>query len=712
MQTSNINTNILPRPICTMRILVLTLISFAYLTSAAARVYTGFNYGAFWSYDTNVKKYADFHNGFSHAKNLTNVPVPFDSARLFTCITAGTKDDPTEAFQAAIDTGTNLLLGMWVSPGVKGQSNDIQVANELAALGKAFQQHGPKLADLVIGLSVGNEDIYRSTSDKEVGIGMDDTVSTIQSVRENIAESEFAKYMEGKPIGHTDTSPYAVVKGSDFAGMNAYPYWSNTSIADASRSFMGSLEDTQRRAGDMPVWITEMGWPIKGAGNTNDTLASTDNYQKYWTEVGCQVFGKYNTFWFELLQDSQPEQPDWGLLNTKTFQPRIPGLGCGGNIVNSVSAKGSDVLTAMVSPSDPPLANNPAVPTDSSDTALYTAMVLPSNPSPATLSTVPTPASDESASEYEAPTDSPAYLATGASAPLSSQLQTTQVVTTRTSTTRVTRTTTITAHHSISLAPNGAAVHPPPAPLKTTQPALTTLETTQPAPHTVHVTHTSTVTVPASPPITTGLEDELTSLSAAMNTTQPAIPHTIHVTHTSIVTVPPSPPVATSEEVVLTPPASLTPPPMLTSPAAVAPPSSPVVPPSAVAPPSSPPQYPSPPPSPIPTTLPYAPSALQNSPPIITGTPTCTANPVDTVCIVMMDLLGDSVFIPVATHASDVAACKPPPRFSGTPLRLVVEVGGDEVGEGSSSTTKEGSSSTLPEGGSESACEAISSVYN
>jgi hypothetical protein len=456
---------------------------------------------------------------------------------------------------------------------------------------------------------------------------MDDTVSTIQSVRKKIAESEFAKYMEGKPIGHTDTAPYAVVKGSDFAGMNAYPYWTNTSISDAGSSFMGSLEDTQRRAGDMPVWITEMGWPIKGANNTNDTLASVDNYRRYWSEVGCQIFGKYNTFWFELLQDSQPEQPDWGLLDTKTFQPRIPDLSCGGNIANSVSAKASDVYTAMVSPSVPP---------------------------PATLSTVPTPAFNESASECEAPTVSPTSLATAASAPLSPPLQTTQeAVSTRTSTVRVTRTTTITLAHPTLLTTNNAAVvTPPTAPLETSQTALNPLETTQPAPPvTVYVTHTSIITIPL----------------------------------TSTITVAPSSPVATSDEAVVTPP------PTLTSPAAVAPLSSPVAPPSAVAPPSSAPQNPAPPSSPIPTTPPYAPSAPQNSPPI-TGTATCTANPADTVCIVMMDMMGDGVFIPVATHASDVAACKPPPRFRGEPLTMIAE----------------GSSSTLPEGGSESACEASS----
>ncbi|KAJ4316179.1 hypothetical protein N0V94_005597 [Neodidymelliopsis sp. IMI 364377] len=298
------------------------------LAPSAAKVYTGFNYGAFWSYPENVKRYADFHNGFELAKNLTT-PVPFNSARLFTCITAGTERDPTEAFQAAIDTGTNLLLGMWVSPGVAGQSNDVQVQNELAALEKAFQQHGQKLADLVIGLSVGNEDIYRFNSNHgEVGVAGNDMLLTINKVRAAITASPYANYMQGRPIGHTDTAQHAVVPGSDFVGMTAYPYWNSESIDNAGKSFMGSLNDTQQRAGNMPVWISEMGWPINGT-QKGEAVASAENYQKYWDQVGCSVFGKYNTFWFELLKDSQPDQPDWGLLDTKTYQPRIRDLSCG-----------------------------------------------------------------------------------------------------------------------------------------------------------------------------------------------------------------------------------------------------------------------------------------------------------------------------------------------------------------------------------------------
>ena len=31
---------------------------------AVAKIYTGFNYGAFWSEQANVKRYADFYHGF------------------------------------------------------------------------------------------------------------------------------------------------------------------------------------------------------------------------------------------------------------------------------------------------------------------------------------------------------------------------------------------------------------------------------------------------------------------------------------------------------------------------------------------------------------------------------------------------------------------------------------------------------------------------
>lgn len=467
-------------------ILILTICA----VPTAAKVYTGFNYGAFWGEQSNVKRYADFYHGFELAKNLTNTPVPFDSARLYTCITAGSKDDPTEAFQAAIDTGTNLLLGMWVSPGATGQPNDAQVQSELAALGKGFEQYGQKLADLVIGISVGSEDIYRFNSGKP-GLGIDSLMLTIKGVREKIAASQFAMYMQDKPIGHTDIPLYAVMAGLDFVGMNAYPSWEGKHINNANNGYMSVLRDTQRRAGNTPVWITELGWPIDGA-QISEAVASPENYQRYWSEIGCQVFGKYNTFWFELLQDSQPEQPDWGLLDTKSYQPRIKNLGCG----------------AMVSPPAPTTGTVSKAPISSS-----------SNPEPSTLSTV-----------Y------PSFLS---SAPA------TQVLTT--------------------ISGKSTAV--------STQSVSTT-----------HVTRTSTITVSSTSPATT--DDEVFI--------------TVYLTTTTYIATSPT------------------------------------------------------------------------SPPLATGT---TSNPKPNdklaVCIAMVDLMGDGVFIPVATYAANISTCRPPPRFTGSPFTMI-----------------------------------------
>jgi glucan endo-1,3-beta-D-glucosidase len=303
------------------------------LAQAASKIYTGFNYGAFWAVEANAKKKDDFLDGFGLARNLST-DTPFDSARLFTCKQAGTLNEPIEAFDAAVQSKTNLLLGFWISPAQKGGSTDDNVKNEMTALEKGFRKHGKALADLVIGLSVGNEDIYRNEeTPDQVGVPADVVSQTINQVKTNIAASSFAKYMEDKPIGHVDTAKYAVVDNADFIGMTVYPYWNKDGIDNAAVSLQGSLDDVRKRAGDRPVWIAEIGWPVADNRPQKDTgaaVAGTDQLQKFWTEVGCTVTGKYTTFWFELLNDSDAkDQPDWGFVDIPSRQSRVKNLSCG-----------------------------------------------------------------------------------------------------------------------------------------------------------------------------------------------------------------------------------------------------------------------------------------------------------------------------------------------------------------------------------------------
>ena len=106
-------------------------------------VHKGFNYGA----DTNGGA-TDFATEFAGAQKLTGTSG-FNSARLYTMIEYGTTDTPSSAFQAAINTGTSLLLGIWCSGG------QTVVTNELNALAAAVKQY-PKLNGLFFGISVGS----------------------------------------------------------------------------------------------------------------------------------------------------------------------------------------------------------------------------------------------------------------------------------------------------------------------------------------------------------------------------------------------------------------------------------------------------------------------------------------------------------------------------------------------------------------------------
>ncbi|USP77837.1 glycoside hydrolase family 17 protein [Curvularia clavata] len=310
------------------RFLIISLFLLSSVAQPPSKIYTGFNYGAFWTVEANVKKKADFLDGFSLAKSL-NADIPFDSARLFTCKAAGTLNEPTEAFDAAVESNTNLLLGFWITPGKKGDSPDENVKNEMAALEKGFKKHGQALSDLIIGLAVGSEDIYRAEEAGELGVTAQVVGQTIAQVKESIAESSFAEYMKDKPIGHVDTAKYAVVDNADFIGMTAYPYWNKDSINMANTSFHLSLEDVKNRAGNRPVWIAEMGWPSTDTEQHGSAVAGVDELQRFWNEVGCSVFGKYTTFWYELLRDSALDQKaDWGLVDVSTRKPRIKNLSC------------------------------------------------------------------------------------------------------------------------------------------------------------------------------------------------------------------------------------------------------------------------------------------------------------------------------------------------------------------------------------------------
>lgn len=305
-----------------------TLLALAATLSTASAVYKGFNYGS-TNVDGSLKQESDFQNEFTTAQNLVGTSG-FNSARLYTMIQTGTT--PTSAIQAAINTGTTLLLGLWASAG-QGQIN-----NELAALSAAISQYGTAFTSLIAGISVGSEDLYRISPtgiQNMAGIGAapEDIVSYIGQVRSVLSSAGVSA-----PVGHVDTwtawvngSNDAVINACDFIGMDAYPYYQpqvDNSIGNSNATFWSAYDATVAAVGSKPVWITETGWPVTGPTD-GAAVPSIANAQTYWDEVGCAAFGQISTWWYT-LQDAYPttSSPSFGLVGANLVTTPLYSLTC------------------------------------------------------------------------------------------------------------------------------------------------------------------------------------------------------------------------------------------------------------------------------------------------------------------------------------------------------------------------------------------------
>jgi glucan endo-1,3-beta-D-glucosidase len=272
------------------------------LATAVAAQTTGFNYGA-TNADGSCRGYNDFVRFFNEAKALPGTSG-FQAARLYSSVQCGTAADPIEAFRAAVDTNTQLLVGLWASAGRPAYEN------ELNALLAGARNLGPAFTDRVIGIGVGSEDLYRSSQQgviNDAGVGA--TGAEIEGYIGWLRDWMRGTTLEGKPVGHVDTwtawilpEGRGVANSVDWLGHNSFPYFETeraNSIEAAAENFRTAVGQTESVAGGKPVWVTETGWPRLGP-SSRDAVASVDNSQRYWREVGCPLFGTRNVFWYTL----------------------------------------------------------------------------------------------------------------------------------------------------------------------------------------------------------------------------------------------------------------------------------------------------------------------------------------------------------------------------------------------------------------------------
>jgi glucan endo-1,3-beta-D-glucosidase len=318
---------------------IFALLSGASTALAATR---GFNYAS------QGQTEADFASSFQTAASLSGAS-DFTSARLYTMIQDGTTDTPITAIQAAIDTKTTLLLGLWASV------DQDAFNNEITALKSAISQYGSDFADLVVGISVGSEDLYRISptgiaADSGVGQSPDVLVDYIGQVRSAISGTSLST----KPVGHVDTwnvyvngSNSEVISNSDFLGLDEYPYYQTTdsnSIGESGYLFFQAYDRVAAVAGGKPIWITESGWPVSGP-TSNLAVASVANAEDYWQEVACALENRDINMWWYILQDSGAS-PSFGV--SSNGQP-LYDLACNSTAGYTSSTSSSSSATSSAS---------------------------------------------------------------------------------------------------------------------------------------------------------------------------------------------------------------------------------------------------------------------------------------------------------------------------------------------------------------------------
>ena len=299
----------------------------------------GFNYAA------TLNKDSTFASQFSSAASLSGTNGAFKSARLYTMINT-TTGGPISAIEDAITTNTTLLLGLFASQG------DTNFTKETSALDTAISTYGAKFTDLIYGISVGSEDLYRTSDNGADGIG--DSVANIQKYI-GWTRQVLAKHSLRKPVGHVDTweiwldPKYGqrLLPNVDFVGMDNYPFWEYVSEDQSTSNMTGTYEQVVAGVKGKPVWITETGWPVNAPANSTDSAKpGLSEASQYWQSVGCGwAFGKINTWWY-IYNDLQavsaatakPKPPSFGVAASPSDTCGLFDLACpAGSAINPTS---------------------------------------------------------------------------------------------------------------------------------------------------------------------------------------------------------------------------------------------------------------------------------------------------------------------------------------------------------------------------------------
>jgi glucan endo-1,3-beta-D-glucosidase len=274
--------------------------------SGAHAYYKGFNIGANLA-NGACRSQSDWEFAFN---KIASFPGNFKSARLYASSDCNTL---ANAVPAALNTGTNLLVGIWTEDNTHYEA-------EKQALLEAIQQYGH---DWILAVSVGSEDLYRGDTD----------ANTLASQINDVRGMLWGLGASDKSVGHVDTwtawvdgANTPVIEAVDWLGNDAYPYWQGVGIDNgaASDAYWTAVNQVRAVAQGKDVWTTETGQPISGDA-VGDAVPSVESLQTYWWQVSCASFSSLNYFFYDL--DDFTASPSFAVVDSN-YNPLID-MTCG-----------------------------------------------------------------------------------------------------------------------------------------------------------------------------------------------------------------------------------------------------------------------------------------------------------------------------------------------------------------------------------------------
>lgn len=213
----------------------------------------GFNYAA-------DKK--DWTATFDAAANLNGQVGKSTSARLYSMIETNSTDKMIGAIDAAVkNKKITLLLGLWAS----GEQKDFSI--ELGLLNDAIDKYKSSFTDLIYAVSVGSEDLHRTSIGNTKGKG--NTVANVQHYICQTRQLLAAKGLSKIPDGHVDTwqmwldgrAGQKILENIDWVGMNDYAYFEYVAQSESQKNFSGVYTEISKNVNELPVWVTEPAGP-------------------------------------------------------------------------------------------------------------------------------------------------------------------------------------------------------------------------------------------------------------------------------------------------------------------------------------------------------------------------------------------------------------------------------------------------------------------